>query len=221
MKATILRAQATTADGTLMTLHEHDGAFMIRIGGVELMSTRQHHSEERLAALGCGHVRVTQAARVLIGGLGMGFTLRAALRSLPPTASVLVVELMQAVIEWNLDPAYGLGADAVRDPRVEVVAGDVATVIGKSRREFDSILLDIDNGASGLCAKSNGRLYTDKGLALARAALKPGGCLAIWSAGDDEAFAERMRRCGYRVEVERARTHPGGGSWNTLFLGRT
>ena len=219
MKATILRAQATTADGTLMTLHEHDGAFTIRIGGVELMSTRQHHSEERLAALGCGQIRGT-AARVLIGGLGLGFTLRAALRVLPAAASVLVVELMPAVIEWNLDPAYGLGGDALRDSRVDVIAGDVAAVIGRSRREFDSIILDIDNGASGLCAESNGRLYTQAGLERARAALRPGGCLAIWSAGDDPPFAERMRCSGFRVEVERARTHPGGGSWNTLFVGR-
>lgn len=221
MKATILRARSTTTDGRSMTLHEHDGAFTIRIAGVELMSTRQHDSEERLAALGCGHIdRATPQPRVLIGGLGLGFTLRAALGVLPMTAAVIVVELLPAVIDWNREPAYGLGGDALLDPRVEVIAGDVSDIIGRSRQAFDSIILDIDNGPSGLCADTNGRLYTTAGLKRARAALRPGGCLAIWSAGEDRGFEARLGRCGFRVKVERARTHPGGGSWNTLFVGR-
>ena len=219
MKKTVLRDQATTADGTRLTLHEHDGAFMIRVDGVELMSSRQHHSEERLAELACTAIGGRTKPRVLIGGLGMGFTLRAALRHLPPDAAVAVVELLPAVIAWNLVPEYGLGGDALRDPRVEIVEDDVGKVLA-SRRGLDAVILDIDNGARGLTVKSNGRLYEPAGLATARAALAAGGCLAVWSAGDDPAFAERLRRAGFTVQVERAATHPGGGSRNTLFIGR-
>jgi spermidine synthase len=220
MKKTVLRDQATTADGTLLTLHEHDGAFMIRVDGVELMSSRQHHSEERLAELACAAVAGRRAPRVLIGGLGMGFTLRAALRHLPPDARVIVVELMPAVIAWNLAPEYGLAGDALRDPRVEIVEGDVAAVLAGRRHGFDAVVLDVDNGASGLTLRSNGRLYEPTGLGMARAALAAGGCLAVWSAGDDPAFAERLRRAGFDVRVERAPTHPGGRSRNCLFIGR-
>jgi len=220
MKKTILRDQATTADGTLLTLHEHDGAFMIRVGGVELMSTRQHHSEERLAELACAAVSGRPRPRVLIGGLGMGFTLRAALRLLPPQAAVVVVELIPAVIAWNRVPEYGLAGEALEDPRVEIVAGDVGGVLAGHRGRYDAILLDVDNGARGLTVRANGRLYEAAGLTAVRRALTAGGCLAVWSAGPDPAFAERMRSAGFDVEVERAPTHPGGRSRNTLFIGR-
>lgn len=202
-----------------MSLHEHDGEFVIRVAGVELMSTRQHHSEERLAELACDRVRQRQRPRVLIGGLGLGFTLRAVLAHLGPAAAVTVVELMPAVIAWNRDPAWNLAADALADPRVEVIAGDVTGVLEASRSRFDAIILDVDNGASGLSMGSNSRLYTLAGLATARAALTPGGCLAVWSAGEDPPFVERMRRAGYDVTVERARVHATGGSWTTLFIG--
>lgn len=219
MKATILRGEATTPDGKRMTLHEHDGAFTIRVGGVELMSTRQHHSEERLAELACARARRRGRPRLLIGGLGMGFTLRATLAQLGPDAAVVVAELMPAVIAWNQNPEYGLGGDALADPRVEIITGDVAEVLEQSRGGFDAIILDVDNGASGLSADSNGLLYTEAGLAMTRRALKPGGCLAVWSSGPDAAFVERMRRGGFDVTVERARTHATGGSWNSLFVG--
>jgi len=225
MKKTILLDQATTPDGRPMTLHEHDGVFMIRIDGVELMSTRQHHSEERLAELACAHVGTTSSgAQVLIGGLGLGFTLRAALANLGPDSKVVVVELMPAVIRWNQTPAYRLGADAMDDPRVEVVAGDVADVLTdalkKTRSRFDAIILDVDNGASGLTAAANSRLYSASGLSMIRSALKPDGCLAVWSADPDPAFVERMGQGGFAVTVERARSHATGGSWNFLFIGR-
>jgi spermidine synthase len=221
MKKTILLDQATTPDGRPMTLHEHDGVFMIRIDGVELMSTRQHHSEEKLAELACSHLQArTSAARVLIGGLGLGFTLRAALENLGPNSAVVVVELMPAVIRWNQTPDYKLGADAMADPRVEVVAGDVVDVLKKSRGQFDAIILDVDNGASGLTAAGNSRLYSTSGLTMIRSALRPDGCLAVWSADADPAFVERMGQGGFTVTVERARTHATGGSWNSLFIGR-
>jgi len=221
MKKTTLLDQATTPDGSPLTLHEHDGAFMIRVDGVELMSTRQHHSEEKLAELACAHLG-SQAAgpRVLIGGLGLGFTLRAALGRLPADAAVVVVELMPAVIRWNQNPDYGLAADVMADPRVQVIAGDVVDVIGNSRGRFDAIMLDVDNGASGLTAAANGRLYSAAGLAKIRSALKPRGCLAVWSADADPAFVQRMGQGGFAVTVERARTHATSGSWATLFIGR-
>ena len=221
MKPTVLLARATTPDGRPLTLHEHDGTVSIRIDGVELMSTRQHHSEERLAELACGHIADEPRARVLVGGLGLGFTLRAALGRLRPDAVVTVVELVPAVVRWNADPGYGLGADALGDPRVDLVEGDVADVLALRRRDYDAVILDVDNGACGLTSAGNDRLYTPAGLAAAKAALRPGGCLAVWSATDDPAFAERMRRAGLTVATERARTHDGGrGGWNTLFIGR-
>jgi spermidine synthase len=221
MKKTILLDQATTPDGRLMTLHEHDGVFMIRIDGVELMSTRQHHSEEKLAELACSHRQARSSpARVLIGGLGFGFTLRAALGALGPNAAVVVVELMPDVIRWNEKPEYRLAVDAMADRRVEVVAGDVVDVLKKSRGQFDAIILDVDNGASGLTAAANSRRYSATGLAMIRSALRPDGCLAVWSADADPAFVERMGQAGFAVTVERARSHPTGGSWNSLFIGR-
>jgi len=221
MKKTILLDQATTPDGRPMTLHEHDGVFMIRVDGVELMSTRQHHSEEKLAELACAQIgKQSGNARVLIGGLGLGFTLRAALGALGSNATVVVVELIPSVIRWNQNSDYRLAADAMADPRVEVIAGDVVDVLKKSRGQFDAIILDVDNGASGLTAAANSRLYSNSGLAMIRSALRPNGCLAVWSADADPAFVERMGQGGFAVTVERARSHPTGGSWNSLFIGR-
>jgi spermidine synthase len=220
MKPTILRDQALTPDGRAMMLYEHDGALTIRVAGVDLMTTRQHHSEEQLAQIACEPLRHTRHARVLIGGLGFGFTLRTALGILGADAAVVVAELMPAVIAWNREPGYGLAGTALDDPRVEVVVGDVAEVLRCHRAGFDAVILDVDNGAAGLTIADNRRLYTATGLARARAALRPGGCLAVWSAADDPAFVERMRRCGLTVTSERARVHAGGGAWNHLFIGR-
>lgn len=219
MKPTIERGRATTPDGRLLSLHEHDGDFLIRVDGVELMSTRQHHSEERLADLACGGACDVPAARVLIGGLGMGFTLRAALAALRPDARVTVAEVMPAVIAWNRDPALGLGADAIGDPRVAVIAADVADVLARPGG-WHAIILDVDNGADGLTMAANDRLYTPAGLAAAKAALVPGGSLAVWSAADDPAFVRRLERAGFRVSTERSPVHRGGGGRACLVLGR-
>lgn len=219
MKPTRLLEQATTPDGTPLTLHEHDGTLLIRVGGAELMSTRQHHSEERLAELACAGLRDRRRAAVLIGGLGLGFTLREALRHVAADAAVVVAELVPAVIAWNRNPAYGLAADLIDDPRVEIVADDVAHVLAASRGRFDSIMLDVDNGASGLTVAGNDGLYGSPGLGAARAALKPRGRLAVWSAGPDARFVARMEEAGFSVEVVKARTHSTGGSWNSIFVG--
>ena len=219
MKPTRLLDQATTPDGTPLTLYEHDGDFSIRVGGVPLMSTRQHHSEERLAELACAGLRDRRHAAVLIGGLGLGFTLRETLRHVAADATVVVAELMPAVIAWNRNPAYGLAADVIDDPRVEIITGDVADVLDSSPGRFDSIMLDVDNGASPLTAAANSGLYTARGLGAARAALRPGGRLAIWSADTDPQFVSGMKKAGFAVEVVKARAYTTGGSWNSLFIG--
>jgi spermidine synthase len=219
MKPTRLLDRAVTPDGTPLTLHEHDGTLSIRVGGVELMSARQHHSEERMAELACADLGDRKRAAVLIGGLGLGFTLRETLRHLAADATVVVAELVPAVIAWNRDPAYGLAADVIDDPRVEIVGRDVADVLAESRGRFDRIMLDVDNGASGLTAAANDGLYSMNGLGAARAALKPGGRLAVWSAGPDHRFVTCLEEAGFAVEVVKARTHPTGGSWNTIFVG--
>jgi len=219
MKPTRLLDRSTTPDGTPITLHEHDGTISIRVGGVELMSTRQHHSEERLAELACGGLTERRRAAVLIGGLGLGFTLRETLRHVAEDATVVVAELVPAVIAWNRNPAYRLAADVIDDPRVEIVTGDVADVLAESRGRFDRIMLDVDNGPSGLTATANDALYVATGLGAARAALRPMGRLAVWSAGEDRRFVARMEAAGFAVEVVKARTHSTSGGWNSIFLG--
>jgi spermidine synthase len=134
-------------------------------------------------------------------------------------ATVVVAELVPEVVAWNRDRAFGLAADVIDDPRVEIVVGDVADVLAESRGRFDAIMLDVDNGASGLTAAANDGLYLAAGLGAARAALKPRGRLAVWSAGADPRFAARMEEAGFDVEVVKARTHPNGGGWNAIFVG--
>lgn len=219
MKPTRLLGRAAAPDGTPITLHEHDGTLSIRARGVELMSTRQHHSEERLAEVACAGLRDRRRAAVLIGGLGLGFTLRETLRHVAADATVVVAELVPEVIAWNRDPAHGLAADVLDDDRVEIVTGDVADVLADSHGRFDAIMLDVDNGARGLTAAANDGLYIAAGLGAARAALKPRGRLAVWSAGADPRFAARLAEAGFVVEVVKARTHPNGGGWNAIFVG--
>jgi spermidine synthase len=212
--------ETTSPDGTVLTLYRHDGAYYIRANGVELMSTRRHHSEERLADLVCAPLRSTVGARVLIGGLGLGFTLRAALQSLGADAQVVVVELIDAVIRWNENPEYDLAGDALRDPRVTVRHDDVANVLAANPASFDGIMLDVDNGADALTTSGNARLYRDEGVRIAAAALRPGGRLAYWSADRDRKFGETLRKARLSVEVSEARTYGSGGAHHTLYVAR-
>lgn len=220
MKPTVLRDRATAPDGTVLSLVEHDGAFAIRVGGVELMSTRQHHSEERLAAVACATIARRRRPRVLIGGLGFGFTLRETLTRLPHDAVVVVAELVPAVVAWNRDPAYRLAGPALDDPRVCIEIADVADLLARPAAPFDAVLLDVDNGAAALSTAANAWLYTAAGLARTRQALAPGGCLAVWSAEPDPPFVERMGRSGFTVTTQRVPAHAAGGATHHLFVGR-
>jgi spermidine synthase len=210
--------EAAAPDGSVLTLYRHGRDYYIRVGTVELMSTRRIHSEERLAEVCCEALRDAAGARVLIGGLGFGFTLKAALRLLPEDARVVVAELIPEVVEWNR--AYPLAGDALDDPRAEVRLADVAEVLRENPRAFDAILMDVDNGAEVFTDGGNASLYRSRGVRAAAAALRPGGRLAYWSADDDPGFAEVVRRAGLEVEVVRARAHATSGAWHSIIVGR-
>ena len=154
--------EARTPNGTVIALYRHDGAYLIRADGVELMSTRRHLSEDRLAEVACAPIREVPRARVLIGGLGLGFTLRAALRELRDDAEVVVAELVPEVIAWNADPRYDLSAEAMRDPRVRVVQDDVIDVLRANPGAFDAIMLDTDNGPDGMLMSENAPTLRDR-----------------------------------------------------------
>lgn len=220
MKKTELLEQVTTPDGSTLSLHEHDGNYVIRVNGRELMSTRHHHSEERLGEVACAPLRERPAVRVLIGGLGLGYTLRAALRSLGPDAEVVVAELMPSIVTWNKDPKYKLGADALADKRTRVQIADVYDVLEKNRGRFDAIMLDADNGTTAMMTKGNDRLYKQDGLLLVQAALRRGGRVVYWSAQAEPIFAKAMGRSGFKVEQMRVRSHETSGGSHTLLVGK-
>ncbi len=210
--------EAVAPDGTVLMLTRHDGAYAIHVGGQELMSTRRHHSEDVLAELVCAPLREREGARVLIGGLGLGFTLRAALRLLAADAEVVVAEIVEEVIRWNRHPDYALSADALADPRVDLRHDDVANVLQASPGAFDAIMLDVDNGAAAMTTKGNAALYRAQGIRRAAAALRPAGRLAYWSASEDPAFEKALRSAGLAVEATRARAHPTRKIWHTIFV---
>lgn len=180
-----------------------------------------HGSEEALATFACRNLGTAESPSVLIGGLGMGFTLRAALDLLPSAAKVVVAELVPAIVEWNRGPLGPLAKHPLRDKRVRLEVGNVAVSIGSRHNDFDSVLLDVDNGPAAFTTPENSMLYDDRGLAAIRAALKAGGVLAIWSARDDRKFEQRLRYGGFVVEVERVRGRlKKGGPRHTIFLAR-
>jgi spermidine synthase len=209
---------ARTPNGTELVLYRHDGAYLIRADGVELMSTRRHLSEVRLAEVACAPIRDVPNARVLIGGLGLGFTLRAALEALRPDAEVVVAELVAEVIAWNADPAYDLSAEAMRDPRVRVLQSDVVDVLRSHPAAFDAIMLDTDNGPAGMLMSESVRLYAAQGVATTVAALRAGGTIAYWSVGDDPRFLHALRRAGLAVETLRVRAHDTAGPVHTIYV---
>ena len=212
-------AEARTPNGTLIALYRHDGAYLIRADGVELMSTRRHLSEDRLAEVACASLGERPGIRVLIGGLGLGFTLRAALRLLGDDAKVVVAELVPEVVAWNADPRYGLSVEAMSDPRVRVVHDDVTNVLRANPGAFDAIMLDTDNGPDGMLMSENARLYATRGIAVTRAALRAGGSVVYWSVGDDPKFVGALRATGFDVETLHVRAHETTGPIHALYVG--
>jgi spermidine synthase len=203
-----------------MRLIRRGGEYVILANGKSLMSSRMHGSEEALAALACRRARTAAQPCVLVGGLGMGFTLRATLDLLPPAATVIVAELVPAVVEWNRGPLGPLAEHPLNDRRVRVDTGDVAATLGSSPGAFDAVVLDVDNGPVAFTTSNNAGLYSDRGLAAVRGALKIGGVVAVWSAWDDRKFEQRLRYGKFTVEVERVRGRlKKGGPHHTIFLG--
>ncbi|WP_306521470.1 hypothetical protein [Gemmatimonas sp.] len=210
--------EAKTPDGTMLQLYRHDGAYLIRADGVELMSTRRHLSEDKLAEVACAPLKTRRGVRVLIGGLGLGFTLREALRHLGPDAEVVVAELVAEVIAWNANPDYALSAEAMTDPRVRIVHDDVSNVLRKNAGGFDAIMLDTDNGPEGMIMKENSRLYAVRGIANTMAALRAGGTITYWSVGDDPDFERSLKNAGLEVKVMKVRAHATSGPFHTLYI---
>jgi spermidine synthase len=220
MKPVERLGEARTPDGTRLELFRHDGAYLIKADGIELMSTRRHLSEDRLAEVATADLGARRGARVLIGGLGLGFTLRAALRELAADAEVVVAELMAEVIAWNADPDWNISADAMRDPRTRIVHDDVFAVLLANPASFDAIMLDTDNGPDGMLMSENASLYSAGGIATTVAALRPGGVVAYWSVGDDPRFLHALRVAKLAVETLRVRAHATAGPMHTIYVAR-
>jgi spermidine synthase len=193
--------------------------FSIKLGANELMNSRLSGSEAALATLAAKRIEQVANPRVLIGGLGMGFTLRAALGVFGSKAQIVQAELVPAVVAWARGPMAEIFGDSLGDPRVNIREGDVAEVIRSHRGAFDAILLDVDNGPEGLTRKGNDALYSSAGLKAAHTALQPGGVLAVWSSGPNPAFAKRLRSAGFDVnEVNIRATGRGGGARHIIWI---
>ena len=217
-----LLGTALTPDNKPLELwREPPDNLVVRVNGITLMSSRQHGSEEVLAERALAGLRDVPDARVLVGGLGLGFTLRASLDRLGPDATVVCSELFPAIVEWNRGPLGHLAGHPLRDPRVELDVGDVLHRVSQPDDGFDAIMLDVDNGPEAFTTSTNNRLYGRQGLALLHEALRPGGMLAVWSAFPSPEFERRLRGSGYRVNVAPARARAGKGPRHWLFLART
>lgn len=203
-----------------LRLIQRGSEFSIMLGANELMNSRLSGSEEALATLACAAILPRLRARILIGGLGMGFTLRAALAVLDNDAELVVAELVPAVVEWANGPMRELNGNSLSDPRTQIVIDDVAKLIRDGEASYDAILLDVDNGPDGLTKNANGYLYGDAGLSRAWSALRERGVLAVWSAASDEDFANRFRNSGFDVEEHQVKAHKGKrGARHIIWVG--
>ena len=213
---------STTVPGsdTELTLSQRNDDFAIRIAGVpgDLMNSRRHHSEEALAELACTRLSAIENARILIGGLGMGFTLAAALKTVTQSAEVIVAELVPAVVEWNRGLLGQCAGRPVEDGRTRVHLGDVADLLKHQAEQFDAILLDVDNGPEAMTSSDNVWLYSPDGLRTIYEKLRPEGIAAIWSARADPLFTKRLRKTGFDVQLRTVRARPGKGSRHKIFV---
>lgn len=215
----LLECAQVPGDGGKICLYRRGGEFSIRVNGHELMNSRAHGSEEALSELACARITERGSPRVLIGGLGMGFTLASSLKRLSAGALVVVSELVPAVVKWNRGPLADLSGNSLQDGRVTVCEVDVGHVLKQEERAYDAILLDVDNGPEGLTREGNDRLYSQAGLDASFAALRPAGVLAVWSAAPDRAFARRLRRSGFGVDEIRVRARGSrGGGHHTIWI---
>lgn len=208
-----------TPDGRTLTLHHRDGDFFIHLDGDELMSSRATGSESALADLACRDLEAHESPRVLIGGLGFGYTLRAALSTLPPQAEVTVAEVFPAVVEWNRKRLGPLYRRTLEDPRVHLRETNVWHLLA-GRPLYDAVLLDVDNGPSAWCLNANRRLYDRRGIDRLHRSLARRGVLAIWSAYSDTAFTKRLEKRGFQVQLESVRGRGRKGARHWIFLAR-
>lgn len=210
--------EATTPDGTRITLRRRGHEYLLLADGRSLMPSTMTGSEQALATVGCRHIRSSSVApRVLIGGLGMGFTVRAALDVLPPDATVVVAELVPEVQTWNAQFIGHLANHPLADRRVRVEIGDALHVVRSATDGFDAILLDVDNGPAEFSAHGNDALYSEAGLYSLRRALRPGGVLAVWSAWEDRRFVRRLEAVGFVTKLERVRGHGRRGARHLIY----
>jgi spermidine synthase len=219
MKPVTTLATSRTPDGESLLLQEHDGQFFMKVGGVQLMGTNASSSEKEMADLACANL--PRGARVLIGGLGFGYTLRRVLELCPPDATVDVAELLQVVVDWNREFLHGVNGLLVDDPRVRIHIRDVAEIISRAgENRYHVILLDVDNSPDPLVQKGNAKLYDGGGLARTKAALYPGGRVVFWSANPDKSFARSMGKHFGNVQAIGAKAYPKAKRFtHTLFVG--
>ena len=213
---------AQVPGGGELRLMQRGAEFSIRLGRDELMNSRLSATEQALATIACEKIRTrkrpVKRPSILIGGLGMGFTLRAALTVLGKQAHIIVAELVPAVVAWAHGPMAKLSGDSLADPRVRIHEGDVGDLIRSGRLAYDAILLDVDNGPQGMTRKANDGLYDLKGLRAAYTALRPGGVLAVWSSGPDTKFTARLRKTGFKVdEIPLRAKGPRGGARHFIW----
>jgi spermidine synthase len=211
-------ASIPNTDQSLLLFQGKDDFFIKLTGGLELMSSRKHASEDALGSIPCKRLKHPETARVLIGGLGMGFTLAAVLAEVGAKAEVTVAELIPEVVDWNRGPLGDRSGQPLDDPRTRIHIGDVAKLLRASRACFDVIALDVDNGPEGLTKSANDWLYSMQGISAAQDALSADGILAYWSADPDPAFHDRLRRCGFMVDEMTVFAHGKKGARHTIWL---
>ncbi len=222
MKPFITLAEAHTSEGRHLKLHEHDGDYYILLNGQQLMNSRASASEHDMARLACEGLREREHPRILIGGLGLGLTLKGVLDQVGPGAVVHTAELIPEIVSWNQEFFKPINGNAVDDPRVEIMLADVYEVIsGAAKDPYDAIILDVDNGPVAFVLDENQRIYQDGGIRRIINALTPTGCVAVWSAGKDRSFADRLFKAGFRVDVVGLKAYPKAARESYyVFLGR-